>query len=103
MGGRHHALEGDGRARRATRARDAIGGLILLAIAGSLPELAITISAAAQGHLGLAAGNLIGGIAIQTMVCSSRPRRRAPRPLTYLVGRLAPVLEGLLVVSLSTA
>ncbi len=38
-----------------------LGGIILLAIAGSLPELAITVSAAAQGNLGLAAGNLIGG------------------------------------------
>ena len=47
---------------------DALGGLVLLAVAGSLPELAITISAAAQGNLPLAAGNLIGGIAIQTMV-----------------------------------
>ena len=37
-----------------------LGGLLLLAIAGSLPELAITVSAAASGNLGLAAGNLIG-------------------------------------------
>ena len=36
-----------------------LGGLLLLSVAGSLPELAITISAAAQGHLGLAAGNLL--------------------------------------------
>ena len=41
---------------------DALGGMVLLAIAGSLPELAVTISAAESGHLGLAAGNLIGGI-----------------------------------------
>jgi len=47
---------------------DAIGGMVMLAIAGSLPELAITISAAESGHLGLAAGNLIGGIATATMV-----------------------------------
>src|SRR6476659_7895877 len=39
----------------------ALGGMILLAIAGSLPEIAITVTATAQGHLGLAAGNLIGG------------------------------------------
>src|SRR5438270_2547848 len=45
-----------------------LGGVILLAIAGSLPELAITVSAAAGGNLALAAGNLIGGIAVQTMV-----------------------------------
>jgi cation:H+ antiporter len=76
---------------------DALGGMVLLAIAGSLPELAITISAAASGHLDLAAGNLIGGIATATMVlviCDLF----ADRPLTFLCGSLTPVLEGLLVV-----
>ena len=78
---------------------DEIGGLVLLSIAGSLPELAITISAALQGNLGLAAGNLIGGIAIQTMVLLVCDIAAGPsRPLTYLVGALTPVLEGLLVV-----
>jgi len=78
---------------------DALGGLILLSVAGSLPELAITISAAAQGNLQLAAGNLIGGIAIQTMVLLVCDFAAGPeRPLTYLVGRLTPVLEGLLVI-----
>jgi cation:H+ antiporter len=76
---------------------DAIGGMVLLSVAGSLPELAVTITAARAGHLGLAAGNLIGGIATATMVlvvCDLF----AERPLTYLVGSLVPVLEGLLVV-----
>src|SRR5215510_4405811 len=78
-----------------------IGGLIFLSIAGSLPEVAITISAAASGNLGLAAGNLIGGIAIQTMVLLICDFATGPsRPLTYLVGRLTPVLEGLLVIIL---
>jgi cation:H+ antiporter len=78
---------------------DELGGLILLSIAGSLPELAITISAAASGNLGLAAGNLIGGIAIQTMVLLICDFAVGPsRPLTYLVGALTPVLEGLLVI-----
>ena len=78
---------------------DAIGGIVLLAIAGSLPELAITVSAAARGNLGLAAGNLIGGIAMQTMVlviCDAA--LRGEKPLTFLVGSLTPVLEGVLVV-----
>jgi len=80
---------------------DELGGLILLSIAGSLPELAITISAAADGNLQLAAGNLIGGIAIQTMVLLICDYAVGPsRPLTYLVGRLTPVLEGLLVIIL---
>ena len=76
-----------------------LGGLLLLSVAGSLPELAITVSAAAAGNLDLAAGNLIGGIAVQTMVlvvCDFAVGRE--RPLTFLVGALSPVLEGLLVV-----
>ena len=78
---------------------DEMGGILLLAVAGSLPELAITVSAASQGNLDLAAGNLIGGIAVQTMVlvvCDVAAGRE--RPLTFLVGALTPVLEGMLVV-----
>ena len=75
-----------------------LGGLLLLSVAGSLPELAITVSAAAQGNLDLAAGNLIGGIAVQTMVLVVCDVVVGPaRPLTFLVGALSPVLEGLLV------
>jgi cation:H+ antiporter len=76
-----------------------LGGILLLAVAGSLPELAITISAAGGGHLDLAAGNLIGGIAMQTMVLVVCDVVTGPqRPLTFLVGALTPVLEALLVV-----
>ena len=78
---------------------EALGGVVLLAIAGSLPEIAITVSAAAKGNLGLAAGNLIGGIAIQTMVlviCDAAASRT--QALSFLVGSLVPVLEGLLVI-----
>ena len=76
-----------------------LGGLILLAVAGTLPEIAIVASASLAGHLELAVGNLIGGIAIQTLVLvlldfSSGPRR----PLSFLVGSLTPVLEALLVI-----
>jgi cation:H+ antiporter len=76
-----------------------LGGILLLAVAGSLPELAITVSAAASGHLDLAAGNLIGGIAVQTMVLVICDIAAGPRrPLTFLVGALTPVLEGMIVV-----
>ncbi len=78
---------------------EALGGVVLLAVAGSLPEVAITVSAAAKGNLGLAAGNLIGGIAVQTMVlviCDAVASRK--QSLTFLVGSLVPVLEGLLVI-----
>ena len=78
---------------------EAIGGVVLLAISGSLPEVAITVSAVLQGHLDVAAGNLIGGIAVQTMVLAVCDRSvGGDKPLTYLVGSLIPVLEGAVVV-----
>jgi cation:H+ antiporter len=82
---------------------DELGGIVLLAVAGSLPEVAITVSAAASGNLGLAAGNLIGGIAVQTMVLAVCDFVVDPRrPLTFLVGRLTPVLEAMLVILVVT-
>jgi cation:H+ antiporter len=78
---------------------EALGGMILLALAGTLPELAITVSAVTQGELGIAAGNLIGGIAMQTLVLVVCDRAvRGDHPLSYLVGSLIPVFEGVLVV-----
>ncbi len=77
----------------------ALGGMILLALAGSLPELAITVSAALNDNLGMAAGNLIGGIAVQTLVlaiCDAAVRGK--RPLSAMVSSLLPVLEALLVI-----
>jgi cation:H+ antiporter len=80
-----------------------LGGILLLAVAGSLPEAAITVSAVSQGNLDIAAGNLIGGIAMQTMVLVLCDFASGPeRPLTFLVGALTPVLEGLLVVLVVT-
>lgn len=78
---------------------EALGGLVLLSIAGSLPELAITVSAAASGNLALASGNLIGGIAVQTLVlviCDAVAGRE--RTLTFLAGSLIPVFEALLTI-----
>jgi len=79
---------------------EAIGGMILLSVVGSLPELAITVSAASSGHLGLAAGNLIGGVAMQTLVLVVADRfMRGDRPLSTAASSLVPALEGLLVVA----
>jgi cation:H+ antiporter len=78
---------------------EALGGLILLGLAGTLPEIAITVTAALGGHLGLATGNLLGGIAMQTLVlvlldASSRSRT----PLSSLSHVLEPIVEALLVI-----
>jgi cation:H+ antiporter len=80
----------------------ALGGLIVLAVATNLPEIAITLSAAASHHLDVAVGNILGGIAIQTVVLVALDAFgvRARRPLTYQAASLVLVLEGALVVLL---
>lgn len=78
----------------------ALGGTILLAIATNLPEIAITASAALQHAIGVAVGNILGGIAIQTLVLvvldvfGVRPRR----PLSYQAASLSLVLEAAFVI-----
>jgi len=73
---------------------EAIGGMILLSIAGSLPELAITLSAAKSGHLDIAAGNLIGGVAMQTFVLVIADFFGKGRtPLSTAAASLIPALE----------
>src|SRR5215210_800937 len=47
---------------------EALGGLILLAIVTNLPEIAIVVTASMHNNFELATGNLLGGIAVQTLV-----------------------------------
>jgi cation:H+ antiporter len=82
---------------------EALGGLILLGIAGTLPEIAITASAAISGHLGLATGNLLGGIAMQTLVLVLLDATsRSKTPLTSLSTVLEPIIEAVVVIILVT-
>jgi cation:H+ antiporter len=81
---------------------EALGGVILLAIATNLPEIAITASAAWSGELGVAVGNILGGIAIQTLVLvllDAFGMKGEKRPLTYRAASLTLVIEGLLVIA----
>ena len=83
---------------------EALGGLILLAIATNLPEIAITSSAALRQNLGIATGNILGGIAIQTVVLVALDAFgvKGRHPLTYRAASLALVLEGVLVIAVLT-
>ncbi|QLD11323.1 sodium:calcium antiporter [Microbacterium oleivorans] len=84
----------------------AFGGLIVLAVATNLPEIAITVSAAASGNLEVAVGNILGGIALQTVVLVILDvfgkRGRGVKPLTYRAASLVLVLEALAVVAVLT-
>jgi len=75
--------------------------VILLAVATNLPEIAITVSAAISGNVEVAVGNLLGGIAIQTVVLVALDAFgvRSRRPLTYMAGSLTLVLEAALVIA----
>ncbi len=79
---------------------EALGGLILLALATNLPEIAITASAAIAHNLDIAIGNILGGIAIQTVVLAilDAVGVRGKRPLSYRAASLSLVLEGTLVI-----
>ena len=78
---------------------EALGGLILLAVVTNLPEMAITVSAALHHNLGLAVGNILGGIAVQTVVLVLLDVWGVGRAaaLTYRAASLELVLEGVLV------
>lgn len=78
----------------------ALGGLILLALATNLPEIAIVASAATSGDVSVAVGNILGGIAIQTVVLAVLDAfGGGRRPLTYRAASLVLVLEGIAVVA----
>jgi cation:H+ antiporter len=83
---------------------EALGGLILLAIVTNLPEIAITVSAALQNNLELAIGNILGGIAMQTVVLVFLDVFGLGKkdPLTYRAASLVLVLEGLMVITVLT-
>ncbi|MEA2192915.1 MAG: cation:H+ antiporter [Solirubrobacteraceae bacterium] len=79
---------------------EALGGVILLAVATNLPEIAIVVSAALSGSYELAIGNILGGIAIQTvvLVVLDVVGVRGRHPLTYRAASLTLVIEGALVI-----
>lgn len=79
---------------------EALGGLIFLAIATNLPEIAIVVSASLSHNIGIAIGNILGGIAIQTVVLVILDGfgLRQKAALTYKAASLQLVLEGVLVI-----
>ncbi len=81
---------------------EGMGGAVFLAIATNLPEVAIIVGGAYSGSLGLAVGNILGGIAIQTvvLVLLDGPGLRTKTPLSSLVPSLTIALEGLVLIAI---
>ena len=79
-----------------------LGGAVFLAIATNLPEVAIIAGGAYTHSLGLAVGNILGGIAIQTvvLVLLDGPGLRSRVPLSSLVSSLTIALEGLVLIAI---
>jgi len=75
---------------------EALGGSIFLAIATNLPEIAITVAASLAAQFDLAIGNILGGIAIQTVVLALLDflvMRRKNAPLTTAAASLVIVIQ----------
>lgn len=82
----------------------AFGGLLILGIATSLPEIAVAVTAALQGHNDIIIGTLIGGVAIQTAVIVILDIRMARQvSLTFAAASLSLVLEAAFVVLVTVA
>lgn len=81
---------------------EAFGGLVLLALTTNLPEIAIVIAASLNDSVGIAIGNLLGGIAIQTvvLVILDGVGLGAEAALTFRASSLQIVLEGLFVIAI---
>ena len=81
---------------------EGMGGAVFLAIATNLPEVAIICAGAYAGNLSLAVGNILGGIAIQTvvLVILDGPGLRAHPPLTSVITSLTIVLQGLVLIAI---
>ncbi|WP_035455103.1 sodium:calcium antiporter [Algoriphagus terrigena] len=76
---------------------DAFGGTILLSIVTNLPELTIVTMGTIQGDTAMATGNILGGIAVQTLLLSlfDFASRKEKKPLTTLTSHSNSIAQGL--------
>ena len=82
----------------------AFGGTLILSIVTNLPEIAITVSGSIQGDYDLVTGNLLGGIAMQSLLLIMYDfASKDTKPLSNLTSSAEGKFQGLsLVVILLT-
>ncbi|MBC7381651.1 MAG: sodium:calcium antiporter [Bacteroidia bacterium] len=78
-----------------------LAGMIILAIVTNLPEIAIVFSASIQHNMGIAIGNILGGVAIQTVVLVVLDIFGIGKSesLTFKASSIILILEGTLVLA----
>jgi cation:H+ antiporter len=76
----------------------AFGGTIMLSVITNLPELAIVIQGTIMGQYALATGNILGGIALQTLllVLFDFASRKEKAPFSKLTSNLTAIVQGLI-------
>ena len=79
---------------------EAFVGVVFLAIATSLPEIASTVTASSGGDAPLAVNNLLGGIVLLTAILAIADHISGGKALTHFVARSVLLLEAALVVAL---
>lgn len=86
------------------RLGQAFGGLVFLAIVTNLPEIAITVVAAHNHAMDMAISNILGGIAIQTVVLVLIDIFGVGKsaPLTYKSNSYLLILEGISLIFILT-
>lgn len=79
---------------------EAMGGMIFLAIVTNLPEIAITGIASWNGNVDIAVSNILGGIAIQTVVLAFIDYFGVGKagPLSHKSSSVGLLLEGIIVI-----
>jgi cation:H+ antiporter len=81
---------------RRTGLRQAVVGVLLLAVATSLPEIAVTATAALGGNSALAVNNLLGGLAMQVTILALADAVLGRDALTAVVADPSVLLQGIL-------
>lgn len=85
-----------------TGLEQAFVGLLLLAVATSLPEVATTITASFIGAPGLMVGNLLGGGAMQIAILAVMDLLFVRGALTYFAPKPVLIINGVMLVALLT-
>ncbi len=74
----------------------AFGGTLLLSIIINLPELAIVVRGTVSGDISIAIGNILGGIALQTVLLAlfDFATRKEKLPLTTITSNVNSISQG---------